>query len=212
MPLVTATTAPVYVSALSAGTTYTSDVMEIGGKIGIPPTYAAISDTDPNAYLGKMVGKGGTYNPIPALGQPCEAGKIYSYNNDLVICRQTHSRTADAPSTVPALWSVYRPASTSPLDWVANEPVLVGMIRLYNAKQWKCLQAHVTQTDWTPPAVPALWQDVTPVTPGEWSGSSVAYKVNDLVTYLGLTYKCLQAHTSQPAWTPLAVPALWQKV
>lgn len=40
--------------------------------------------------------------------------------------------------------------------------------------------------------------------------AGVAYKVGDEVTYAGATYECLQAHTSQAAWTPSATPALWK--
>ena len=40
----------------------------------------------------------------------------------------------------------------------------------------------------------------------------VAYKVDDRVRYEELLYKCLQAHTSQDAWTPTAAPSLWAKV
>ncbi|MCM3781391.1 lytic polysaccharide monooxygenase [Neobacillus mesonae] len=36
-----------------------------------------------------------------------------------------------------------------------------------------------------------------------------AYKVNDLVTYNGVVYKCRQAHTSLTGWEPTATPALW---
>src|SRR6185369_73904 len=39
-----------------------------------------------------------------------------------------------------------------------------------------------------------------------------AYAVNDLVTYGGHTYKCIQAHTSQGGWEPPNVPALWQLI
>ncbi|MFI6601929.1 carbohydrate-binding protein [Nonomuraea sp. NPDC050536] len=39
-----------------------------------------------------------------------------------------------------------------------------------------------------------------------------AYKVGDRVTYNGSDYECIQAHTSQPDWTPSAVPALWKPV
>ena len=42
----------------------------------------------------------------------------------------------------------------------------------------------------------------------EWK----AYAVDQLVTYAGATYACVQAHTSQPGWTPDAVPALWMPV
>ncbi len=45
-----------------------------------------------------------------------------------------------------------------------------------------------------------------------WSPNSVAYSVGQLVTYNGSEYKCLQAHTSQAAWDPADVPALWSLV
>ena len=38
------------------------------------------------------------------------------------------------------------------------------------------------------------------------------YKVGDRVRYINLLYKCVQAHTSQPDWTPDVVPALWTVV
>src|SRR5579872_4810656 len=36
-----------------------------------------------------------------------------------------------------------------------------------------------------------------------WSGNSVAYAVNALVTYNGSEYKCLTAHTSNVSWDPV---------
>jgi chitinase len=38
------------------------------------------------------------------------------------------------------------------------------------------------------------------------------YSVGDLVTYNGATYRALQAADSQPTWTPVAAPALWEPV
>lgn len=38
------------------------------------------------------------------------------------------------------------------------------------------------------------------------------YKVDERVRYDGILYKCLQAHTSQAAWTPTAAQSLWAKV
>lgn len=40
----------------------------------------------------------------------------------------------------------------------------------------------------------------------------VSYVAGDRVRYDGVLYKCLQAHTSQPDWTPDAAPSLWAKV
>lgn len=41
---------------------------------------------------------------------------------------------------------------------------------------------------------------------------NTAYKAGDLVIYNGITYKCIQAHTSLIGWEPPVVPALWQPV
>ena len=38
------------------------------------------------------------------------------------------------------------------------------------------------------------------------------YEVDVRVRYDNVLYKCLQAHTSQEAWTPVAAPSLWAKV
>lgn len=39
-----------------------------------------------------------------------------------------------------------------------------------------------------------------------------AYATNSLVSYQGVTYRCLQGHTTLPGWEPPNVPALWQPV
>lgn len=95
-----------------------------------------------------------------------------------------------------------------PIDWTVT----------YNGKTWKSLIAANTTIPGDPadPQSYRWWQDMTPVPPTSgppaWSGAGVAYAVGDQVTYNGQTYQCLQAHTSQPDWTPDAVPALWQLV
>lgn len=42
-----------------------------------------------------------------------------------------------------------------------------------------------------------------------WSGDGVAYAVGDRVLYSGTLYKVIQAHTSQPDWTPDAAVSLF---
>ncbi|GIH95866.1 M28 family peptidase [Planobispora siamensis] len=37
------------------------------------------------------------------------------------------------------------------------------------------------------------------------------YAAGDVVTYNGVSYRCLQGHTSLPGWEPPNVPALWQR-
>lgn len=42
--------------------------------------------------------------------------------------------------------------------------------------------------------------------------SGKAYALDDHVRYGEKLFKCVQAHTSQPDWTPDATPALWTEV
>lgn len=44
-----------------------------------------------------------------------------------------------------------------------------------------------------------------------WSAEKV-YEKDNRVRYDNILYKCLQSHTSQEAWTPIAAPSLWAKV
>ncbi|GAA4059188.1 M28 family peptidase [Nonomuraea soli] len=39
-----------------------------------------------------------------------------------------------------------------------------------------------------------------------------AYQAGATVTYQGVSYRCLQGHTSLPGWEPPNVPALWQRL
>ena len=62
----------------------------------------------------------------------------------------------------------------------------------------------------TPTPTPTVSPTPTPGGAQAWA-AGVAYKINDLVTYSGNTYKCLQAHTSQVGWEPTNAASLWQK-
>ena len=41
--------------------------------------------------------------------------------------------------------------------WATDTVYEVGSMRQYGEKLYKCLQAHTSQSDWTPDATPALW-------------------------------------------------------
>lgn len=45
-----------------------------------------------------------------------------------------------------------------------------------------------------------------------WNGKGVSYAAGQRVRHAGLLYKVLQAHTSQPDWTPLTAPSLFAEV
>ena len=45
-----------------------------------------------------------------------------------------------------------------------------------------------------------------------WNGDGIEYKVDERVSYNGILFKCLQAHTSQTTWMPDVSPSLWVRV
>jgi len=45
----------------------------------------------------------------------------------------------------------------------------------------------------------------------DWA-TDISYSVGQKVKYQGHTYKCIQAHTSEPTWTPTDAPSLWERL
>ncbi|QKV77291.1 lytic polysaccharide monooxygenase [Amycolatopsis sp. Hca4] len=68
-------------------------------------------------------------------------------------------------------------------------------------------------TTTTPPTTTTTRPPTTTTTPpssGTWS-TGTAYKVGDVVTYNGVSYRCIQPHTAIAGWEPPNTPALWQR-
>ena len=88
---------------------------------------------------------------------------------------------------------------------------------MYNGTLYKCLQAHTSQTDWTPENAPSLWakvlagQEGTGI--GEWvqPESTNPYMKGDQVTHNGKTWESL---VDNNVWEPgvQGTEALWQRV
>jgi hypothetical protein len=120
-------------------------------------------------------------------------------------------------------------ALPDPADSLKDRPeyaIAVANAGLWRASDgWNDLRHSITITaaDATPPpTVPTTTPPATtpptaapPTTPvpgvAAWA-PFVAYRVGDLVTHLGVTYRNLQAHTSLPHWQPQDVAALWAPV
>ncbi|WP_425559724.1 carbohydrate-binding protein [Kitasatospora terrestris] len=49
------------------------------------------------------------------------------------------------------------------------------------------------------------------VSGGTWRVGA-SYRVGDVVTYNGVAYRCVQAHTAYAGWEPPNVPALWARI
>ena len=171
-----------------------SDVTQVGDLTGVSEGLQVVSDADENAYLGALAPHADAFPPLPGAGTALEAGKPYQYGDGVVVVRQDHTRTEHEPSTVPALFLVWRADAGDVLPWIAQEQVYVGTVRVYEGVTYRCVQAHQTQTDWTPDATPTLWAVVVeePQEPQPWvqpTGAHDAYNTGDRVTYGGFTWE-----------------------
>ena len=90
----------------------------------------------------------------------------------------------------------------------------------YGGKLYRCVQAHTSQSDWTPPVAASLWSGVT-VDPAtgydEWkqpTGAHDAYKKGDRVLFNGSVYESLIdgkiiARRESLLWVRLDAPGLY---
>lgn len=73
--------------------------------------------------------------------------------------------------------------------WETETTYAVGDRRQYDGLLYRCVQAHTSQDDWTPPAVPALWVRTSTEEWPEWiqpAGAHDAYNHGDKVSHNGL--------------------------
>ena len=78
-------------------------------------------------------------------------------------------------------------------EWEVGVAYAVGDRRQYEGLLYRCVQAHTSQADWTPPAVPALWVRTWTDPYPEWvqpTGAHDAYNRGDRCSYKGKHYIC----------------------
>ena len=73
-------------------------------------------------------------------------------------------------------------------EWQTDTAYAVGDRRQYEGLLYRCVQAHTSQDNWTPPAVPALWARTSTEEWPEWvqpTGAQDAYNAGDKVSHNG---------------------------
>lgn len=213
MSLVAPTTSPLLWAVELSGIVAYTGTNPIGQHTGVNPALTLHVSADENTFLAAVAGSAGDYNPLPAVGQWCEAGLMYSYNGGLVICRQSHFRTIYPPEETLALFVTYR-VEADDLEWIAGERVYLGTRRSYSGVLYVCLQGHVTQVDWTPPAVVDVLWAVVQTEPEAPAWVAGVYAIDVLVTHTGRIWKSLMnANGYEPGvigtWRDQSDPPLW---
>jgi hypothetical protein len=148
----------------------------------------------------------------PMIGNNDSAGEVVSEANAQTIVNWAHSNGIGRL----AFWSIGR---DQPCAGGGVSPNCSGIggsaldfTRIFNGGGGTTPTTPPTTRPTTPPTTSPTTPPTTPPASGTTWVTNHAYKVGDVVTYAGLSYRCLQAHTSQPDWTPPAVPALWQRI
>ena len=100
--------------------------------------------------------------------------------------------------------------------WASGKAYALNDRVRYGEKLYKCVQAHTSQADWTPPAVPALWTEVAK--PGEipvWkqpTGAQDAYMTGDKVWYPDVDTTVYESTIDNNVWSPTDYPQGWKVV
>ena len=95
--------------------------------------------------------------------------------------------------------------------WSVGKAYATGDRVQYEGTLYKCVQAHTSQADWTPPATPALWTAVSIDEYPAWvqpTGAHDAYSKGDKVTHSGKRWTSdVDNNTWEPGvygWTEVA--------
>ncbi|MBR5342609.1 MAG: hypothetical protein IK149_01785 [Oscillospiraceae bacterium] len=100
--------------------------------------------------------------------------------------------------------------------WKNETAYVLGDRIRYEAKLYKCAQAHTSQPDWTPPDTPALWTEVAePGTIPVWrqpTGSQDAYNKGDRVWYPAKDTTVYESLMDNNVYSPEAYPAGWRQI
>lgn len=104
-------------------------------------------------------------------------------------------------------------------EWVAGRPYSIGDRVRYDGTLYKVIQAHTSQSDWTPDVAVSLFvrlspasEDDDPTTIPEWvqpTGAQDAYNTGDRVMFDGVVY---ESTIDGNVWSPADYPAGWQVV
>ena len=96
-------------------------------------------------------------------------------------------------------------------NWEVGVYYSVGDRRQYDGLLYRCVQAHTSQADWMPPAVPALWVRTSTEEWPEWiqpTGAHDAYALGAKVTHNGKHWTSdIDANVYEPGvygWTEVA--------
>jgi len=100
-------------------------------------------------------------------------------------------------------------------EWQPGVAYAAGDVVRFGDTLFRVAQAHTSQADWAPDRAITLFTVVQPEPKDgavlQWMAGEIV-AAGDLRTYVGVTWRCRQAHTTLAGWEPPNTPSLWEAV
>lgn len=101
------------------------------------------------------------FPPLPAIGEWCEKGIVYSYGTDKAKCLQGHYRMQFPLEDIPALFTIIKTVSTYPV-WKqptgAHDAYKKGDKVYFPTANDSLYESLIDANVWSPTAYPAGWK------------------------------------------------------
>lgn len=189
-------------------TYYVDDVIRYGGN-----TYICVVghnsspdfDTDLSASPTKWnkMSSGQEWKGDWTTSTSYKEGDLAVYGGNVYVCVDNHTSAATAASGLEAnsaAWNIFTEGFNWEGEWTTSTRYQVGDTVSYGGLIYRCSIGHTSSATATLGLEndTANWQVINRGLDykGAWSGSSVRYKVNDLVKYGAKVYICVTYHTS----------------
>ena len=192
----------------TATTYYVDDVIRYGGNTyvcTVGHTSNTDFDTDLSASPSKWnkMSSGQEWKGNWATATSYKEGDIVAYGGNVYICVDNHTSAATETLGLEddsASWNTFAEGFNWESEWTTSNRYQVGDVVSYGGFIYRCSISHTSSATTTLGLEndTANWQIVNRGLDykGQWSPSSVRYKVNDLVKYGAKVYICITYHTS----------------
>lgn len=115
-------------------------------NVKINPLFETYSSTE---MLDTLFYYGNNYPTLPNVGDKIYKDTYYRYDTILVLCIKTGNLYGN-PCDYPKSFVCPRHNGWT-LEWILNEDLIVGDIRVYNSIQYQCIKNHKTKESNKPP-------------------------------------------------------------
>ena len=131
-------------------------------------------------------------------------GNIVKYSGIVYLCVEPHTSASTVQgfaSDISANWIVHTPGEDWKTNWAPSTYYKLNDVVKYFGIIYRCISAHTSAADFDAGIDPDLTLDKWEIVSfaeqwnGDWTAST-RYRINDIVRYNGIVYRCTLGHTS----------------